>query len=71
MTARKGWAWGTTTHGEWLTIAGSRWHRPHLADTPDDAVPYPANIVGDLPVLALVEERGDYYRSIETAGEAK
>lgn len=73
MSARSGWAWGTTTHGEWLTIAGSRHSRPTLTDTPDAAVPYPTNIVSDPlpPVLALVEEQGDYFRIIETAGEAK
>lgn len=67
MSARKGWTWGTTDHGEWLSIAGSYHACPHLAETPESATPYPANIVNTEPVLALVEEQDGYFRIIETA----
>lgn len=66
MSARKGWAWGTTDSGEWLCIAGSAHARPHLARTPGEAVPYPTNIINTTPVLALVEDLGHpYYRILE------
>lgn len=71
MNTRKGWTWGTTSKGEWLTIAGSHWARPLLAENRDDAVPYPANIIGQAPILALVEAQDDWFRIIETAEEAK
>lgn len=38
MKRREGWAWGTTDGGEWLTILGSHWASPTLADTAGDAV---------------------------------
>jgi hypothetical protein len=72
VNTRKGWAWGTTTGGEWLTIAGSHWAAPLLAESREDAVPYPANIINSTPVLALVENLGyPYYRIVEIAEEAK
>lgn len=54
MAARRGYAWGMTDGGEWLTIAGSAWRAPVLAETPEAAVR------DDDPwtnTLALVEER--------------
>ncbi|MGK5682433.1 hypothetical protein [Actinoplanes sp. URMC 104] len=70
MSVRRGWAWGITNHGEWLSIAGSAHARPHLADTPREATPYPANIVNTVAVLALVEEQGGYFRILETTEAA-
>jgi hypothetical protein len=73
VSTLKGWAWGTTSEGKWLTIPGSYYRAPRLAETPDDATPYPSNIVGDRPVLALVEQHpswwdsGYAFRIIETA----
>jgi hypothetical protein len=73
MTARKGWAWGSRipSTSPWLTIAGSHCAHPHLAGTPADATPHPTNIVGDVPVLALVEVEDGYFRIIELAEEAR
>jgi hypothetical protein len=75
VNTRRGWAWGTTSKGEWLTIPGSYHAAPHLADAPGEATPYPENIVGDMPVLALVEQHpawwgnGYAFRIIEFAEE--
>lgn len=38
-----GYAWGSTSGGKWLTIAGSHWRAPALTETPEQAQrPYPA-----------------------------
>lgn len=38
-----GYAWGTTSGGEWLTIPGSYWKAPVLTETAEEAErPYPA-----------------------------
>jgi len=59
MSVRKGWAWGTTDGGEWLTILGSHWSAPLLADTAAEAaLPEAASApwLRDRMVLAHVTE---------------
>jgi hypothetical protein len=37
MTERTGWAYGTTSSGQWLTIPGSAYKRPVLHPAREDA----------------------------------
>jgi hypothetical protein len=73
MTAHKGWAWGSRIPETslWLTIPGSHYRDPTLTAVPEDATPYPSNLLGSTPVLALVErEAHDIFRIIELVEEA-
>lgn len=55
---RRGWAYGTTDDGRYLTIAGSAHKTPKLPDTHEQATPHPIDRDHEAGrvVLALVEE---------------